>query len=91
LTKQHEEIFRGHLEEARSHFHANPPRGEFTLVVAGKHTTKELWDEEQLLSALKASLEAGEPPSRLAGQLAAQSGWSRRDIYRRITEIQNTS
>ncbi len=87
LTKQHEEIFRGRLDEALAHFRANPPRGEFTLVVEGKEASSEAWDEEQLQSALQIALKAGESPARLAGKLAAQSGWSRREIYKRITEI----
>ena len=91
LTKQHEEILRCSLEEALAHFRSHPPRGEFTLVVAGKQTVKEIWDEAQLIAALKASLAAGEPPSHLASQLAVQSGWSRREIYRKITEIQDTA
>jgi len=34
LTKIHEEIFRGRVSQARSHF--TQPRGEFSLVVEGK-------------------------------------------------------
>ena len=34
LTKVHEEIFRGRVNEAREHF--IEPRGEFTLVIEGK-------------------------------------------------------
>ena len=86
LTKQHEEIFRGSLDQAQAHFHLNPPRGEFTLVVAGKEAVREVWDEDRLQAALQTALQAGEPPSRLAGKLASQSGWSRREIYRRITK-----
>lgn len=36
LTKLHEEIFRGTLEEALSYFDENKPRGEFVLVLEGK-------------------------------------------------------
>ena len=36
LTKLHEELFRGTLSEAVARFEARPPRGEFTLVVAGR-------------------------------------------------------
>ncbi|MBI4492667.1 MAG: 16S rRNA (cytidine(1402)-2'-O)-methyltransferase [Chloroflexi bacterium] len=35
LTKVHEEFVRGPLSELHAHFTAHPPRGEFTLVVAG--------------------------------------------------------
>jgi 16S rRNA (cytidine1402-2'-O)-methyltransferase len=35
LTKKFEEVVRAPLGEALQHFEQNPPRGEFTLVVAG--------------------------------------------------------
>lgn len=35
LTKKFEEIFRGTLKEAVSHFETKKPRGEFTLILAG--------------------------------------------------------
>ena len=34
LTKIHEEVFRGRVNQAREHF--NEPRGEFSLVIEGK-------------------------------------------------------
>ena len=36
ISKLHEEIVRGTLEEASSHFAAQEPRGEFVVVVAGR-------------------------------------------------------
>ncbi len=36
LTKRFEEIFRGTMTEAIEKFRSTPPRGEFTLVIAGK-------------------------------------------------------
>ena len=36
LTKKFEEIFRGTLQEAYEHFSKKRPRGEFTLVLAGR-------------------------------------------------------
>jgi 16S rRNA (cytidine1402-2'-O)-methyltransferase len=35
LTKLHEEIIRGSLEELVNHFKDKDPRGEFTLIVDG--------------------------------------------------------
>ena len=35
LTKRFEEIIRGPVGDVRAHFERTPPRGEFTLVVAG--------------------------------------------------------
>jgi 16S rRNA (cytidine1402-2'-O)-methyltransferase len=83
LTKQHEEIFRGSLQEALAHFTARPPRGEFTLVIGGNKAEISRWSEAQLEQAITARL-ASQPPSRLASRLAAESGWSRGEIYQRL-------
>jgi len=82
LTKLHEEIFRGKLGAARAHFTTNVPRGEFTLVIAGRQATdNETWTEEELLASIRQGLARGETPSQLAARLAEVSGWKRREIY----------
>jgi 16S rRNA (cytidine1402-2'-O)-methyltransferase len=88
LTKLHEEIFRGSLSQAREHFTENPPRGEFTLVLAGNTTLAERWTEERLNIELKPYQDKGEPTPQVAAQLVDPSGWSRREIYRHILKIQ---
>jgi len=85
LTKLHEEIWRGTLHEAREYFTRQEPRGEFTLVIGGKEPAPrevEKWSEAHMMSALLAGPEAGESPSKLAARLAAESGWSRREVYK---------
>ena len=91
LTKMYEEIFRGTLGEAQSHFQDKPPRGEYTLVVAGCPTKKERWSEERLHAAIKDALTRGESPSHLARKLATESGWPRREVYSALTHLQTTS
>ncbi|HEX9090419.1 MAG TPA: 16S rRNA (cytidine(1402)-2'-O)-methyltransferase [Anaerolineales bacterium] len=88
LTKLHEEIFRGGLKDARQHFMQNPPRGEFTLVVAGSQSSIVRWTEERLEAELEENLRGGLTASQLAGRLADSSGWSRREIYRQVLKIQ---
>jgi 16S rRNA (cytidine1402-2'-O)-methyltransferase len=88
LTKLHEEIFRGSLSQAARHFTDNPPRGEFTLVVAGRTDEPERWTEGHLDSELQALLAGGEPSSQAAARLAGLSGWSRREIYSHLLEKQ---
>jgi 16S rRNA (cytidine1402-2'-O)-methyltransferase len=88
LTKLHEEIFRGSLAEAAAHFEAQPPRGEFTLVLEGAVAVSEPWTEERLCALLSESLARGETPAALARRVSVQSGWPRRDIYRLITGLQ---
>ena len=88
LTKLHEEIFRGSMSQAREHFTKHPPRGEFTLIIAGSTMCPERWSEEHLNIQLQAQLSTGEPAKRLAAQLADPSGWSRREIYQQLLKIQ---
>lgn len=91
ITKLYEEFFRGNLGEAVEYFTNHPPRGEITLVVAGKLTARKRWEETYLWEAIKARLSQGESPSQIAGILAAQSGWARREVYRLITLQQRES
>ncbi len=88
LTKLHEEIFRGSLSQARQHFTTNRPRGEFTLVVAGRSQPDAAWTNEKLEAELNAQLARGAVATRLASSLVKPSGWSRREIYQRILELQ---
>lgn len=87
LTKQHEEIYRGRIQEALDHFSVHPPRGEFTLVISGKKLEATRWSEAALDEAIRSALKSDQPPASLASRLAAESGWSRREIYRRILDI----
>jgi 16S rRNA (cytidine1402-2'-O)-methyltransferase len=88
LTKLHEEIFRGHLSEALKHFTDHPPRGEFTLVLAGSMSQTERWTEERLEAELQVLLAGGASSSKAAARLAGPSGWSRREIYTHLLKKQ---
>lgn len=88
LTKVHEEIFRGTLSQAIQHFAAaagpSPaparPRGEFTLVIAGKPEAKpELNpDIEKRLRRLSRS---GLPARTAVAQIAGETGLSKKELY----------
>ena len=81
LTKLHEEFIRGPITHAREHFQENTPRGEITLVIAGKDPD-EIWTETRLVEELKRELLNEKlSPSQLAKSLAARSGWPRSTIY----------
>lgn len=86
LTKLHEEILHTSLSEALAHFRTLAPRGEFTLVIAGKPLLEETWDEAHLRRELEQALLRGESPTRAASRLASLSGWPRRKIYRLAIE-----
>jgi 16S rRNA (cytidine1402-2'-O)-methyltransferase len=89
LTKIHEEILRGTISQARAHFSQQAPRGEFTLVVAGAPPKqKESWTIEEIQAAVQERISLDIPPAQIASQLAIESGWPRRRIYRLITELE---
>lgn len=90
LTKVHEQLLRTSLSDAKHYFEMTPPRGEFTLVVAGyQEPATARWDEARLLSAIQAGVQGDESTTRLATRLAQASGWERREVYRRITLIKD--
>lgn len=90
LTKLYEEVFRGRISQAQAYFQQNEPRGEFTLVVAGAgEEASGPWDEAQLVQAVRTGLDAGQSASQLASEVAAQSGWQRREVYRLIQDLKD--
>jgi 16S rRNA (cytidine1402-2'-O)-methyltransferase len=91
LTKIHEEIFRGTILEARTHFSTQQPRGEITLVISGYSGRAEIWPEERLRHELIERLHNGESVALASSQLATVSMWPRRQIYRLAIEIQKQS
>jgi 16S rRNA (cytidine1402-2'-O)-methyltransferase len=88
LTKLHEEIFRGSLSQALQHLSENPPRGEFTLVVAGSPSQVIRWTEERVENEAQIRLSGGETPSQVSAAMAELSGWSRREIYQHLLKKQ---
>jgi 16S rRNA (cytidine1402-2'-O)-methyltransferase len=82
LTKLYEETWRGSISGAIEYFTAREPRGEFTLVVEGRQTVDGgRWTEEQLLAAIQDKAQSGKSASQLAGELADQSGWKKKEVY----------
>lgn len=81
LTKLHEEIKRGAIDQVLAYYTEKEPKGEITLIIAGKEKGQN-WNQDKLLAAIKKELSLGDvSPSQLAKKLAKESGWSRKDIY----------
>ncbi len=80
LTKMHEEVFRGRISQAIERF--TEPRGEFTLVIAGKvaeakpQLTQDI--EQQLQRLRRAGVTAKEAIARIGGE----TGLPKRELYR---------
>ena len=88
LTKLHEEINRGRISQVRDHYTEKEPKGEITLIIEGKDK-KEIWDQNRLVEVIREAIGQEEiSPSQLAKRLAKESGWSRRDIYDLMQELQ---
>ena len=82
LTKQYEEVWRGTLTAAIAHFTDHSPRGEFTLVIAGKPSENtEPLSKAELEQRLTELLQAGLSRSQASRQLAQETHHSKRDIY----------
>ncbi|NER85229.1 MAG: 16S rRNA (cytidine(1402)-2'-O)-methyltransferase [Leptolyngbya sp. SIO1D8] len=82
LTKQYEEVWRGSLAAAIAHFTQKAPRGEFTLVIAGKLPERaETLSEAELQQRLTELLRAGLSRAQASRQLAQETSHSKRDIY----------
>ena len=80
LTKMHEEIYRGTVSQALTHF--NAPKGEFTLVIEGNkmESPQELTTEiAQKLNDLRKS---GATAKEAIAGVAAETGLSKRELYR---------
>lgn len=88
LTKLHEDIYRGRILNAIDYYTKAPPKGEITLIVAGRKAEQEVWTEEKLHTVLRARLSQDSSPAEIASQIAAESGWPRREIYRIIIELE---
>lgn len=84
LTKLHEEVFRGRISEAIEHF--AQPRGEFTLVIAGKKPAEPEPDAEieQKLSAL---YNQGTSAREAISQVSHATGIGRKKLYRTWLKI----
>ena len=92
----YEEFFRGTVNKAREHFCTHTPRGEFTLVIAGRadegRGTKderrkteeetEAWDDARVAQAVRELIAAGMTRTEAVKQVARQSGRARREVYR---------
>ena len=86
LTKIHEEMTKTTLAEAVSYYEANPPRGEFVLVIAGEQhsETEEKPSLDAVLAIARERIAAGERAADVCKQLAAETGYQKRVLYQAV-------
>jgi 16S rRNA (cytidine1402-2'-O)-methyltransferase len=82
LTKFYEDFHHTTLEEALRFYSNQVPKGEYTLVIAGKEETGEMnLSVEEIRTELKQLLGQGLTRSQASRQLAAITSLSRQEIY----------
>ncbi|HEX4219444.1 MAG TPA: SAM-dependent methyltransferase, partial [Acidimicrobiales bacterium] len=82
LTKLHEEVWRGTLDEVRSWAAEAGMRGEVALVLEGAPPTVHPQVEDaEIVAAIAAHLAAGERTRGAVDAVAAQLGLPRRRVY----------
>ena len=88
LTKLHEQVFRGTLEEALAYYDETPAKGEVTLVVEGVPSAeKPALDEDDVREVARDLLESGMRPSGVARELARRLDVGKNDAYRIVHEM----
>ena len=82
LTKLHEEVVRGTVSEVLAHFGQHEPRGEFTLVFAGRPRGEAAPDPEAARARLAELRRQGHSGREAVDQVAAETGLPRREVYK---------
>ncbi len=84
LTKLHEQVVRGTIEEVESHFADVAPRGEFVVIVAGRNAPPGASDEE-IRTWLDEALRAGLSKRDAVSQVVERSGVAKNRVYHLMT------
>lgn len=85
LTKLHEETFRGTVSQAIAHF--TDPRGEITLVVAGRGAQEKPALTEGIEAQLRELYAKGVPAKEAVTALVEETGLKRKELYQKWLEI----
>lgn len=94
LTKVHESVLLDHLSEVIAHYEANPPKGEFVLVVEGadpeqmKQQEISSWEEISLEEHMRLYEDKGMDRKEAMKAVAKDRGVSKRDIYKALLDAQ---
>lgn len=88
LTKIHEEMTKTTIGAAVEYYEANPPRGEFVLVVSGaaKAETAEEMTLEEALDVIRKRVANGERAADVCKEMAGKSAFSKRELYQALME-----
>lgn len=76
------QVRRGRLAHGLDAWRESTPRGPCGLVIGGASGQITRWDEGRLRMEIGLRLDRGAEAKEIARQLASESGWARREIYR---------
>jgi len=87
LTKVHEELNAGTLDQLAVYYEENPPKGEVTVLIAGQRGEPAEVDEEAVRARARTLLDEGLSGRDTAGRLAEEFALPRREAYRIVTKL----
>ena len=94
LTKLHEEIYRGTIEEAIEYFRSNAPKGEFVLVLEGK-TLNEIrneniaqWENMSIKEHIIYFINEGMSKKEAIKQVSKERELPKSDVYKHSIDIE---
>ena len=88
LTKLHEEIWRGKLQDANMHFSKTEPRGEFVIILEPAKPPAPPTNEE-LLEAIRAEIAKGVSRKDSAARVSARFGVAKRTVYELALQLRD--
>lgn len=88
LTKIHEEVHKTTFGDAVAYYESHTPRGEFVLVIAGadESADTESFSMEDALEMVRGRIGQGQRAADACREVAADTGFSKRDLYRALME-----
>jgi 16S rRNA (cytidine1402-2'-O)-methyltransferase len=87
LTKLHEEVRTGTLAELAGYYREEAPKGEITVLIAGKPVERSTVNEEVIRARARELLAQGESRRDVAARLASELQVSRKETYRVVTSL----
>ena len=88
LTKLHEEIWRGTLQDANMRFSETEPRGEFVIILEPAKPPAPPTNEE-LLDAIRAEIAKGVSRKDSAARVSARFGVAKRTVYELALQLRD--
>lgn len=96
LSKKHEDVFRGGLGEAISHYEEKAPKGEIVLVIEGadpeelERKERLKWQDMDIPEHMQIYLDKGQDRKEAMKSVARDRGCTKREIYAILGKLQDS-